>query len=141
VESDNLVVKIESTNMAWKTVIVHFILHSRSDVFSEVNVASILENVETAAQSLTKTPAITGSILFVHHVLGIKAVYSASYDFWVQPAQISTGKGQYSIKANTNATITIQTVYLDPLSSNFAFGVKEVHWKAGDSTKLQQIWF
>lgn len=67
-----------------------------------------------------------GSLFFVHHILGIKATYASDYVFAVEPAQISTQNGQFSVQSNTNTTFTIQTIYFDSMTLNFAFGVKEI---------------
>lgn len=85
---------------------------------------------------IKKATPSSDSLLFVHNILGIKALYSTKYHFAVEPAQISTGKGQYSVMSSTNASFTIQTIYFDSLTTNFAFGVKQISWTSNKATYL-----
>ena len=97
VNADTLEIKLKSSNMAWTSVSVNLILHSRNEIFYEVNVVEVAANARKAVQILKNTPSHQGSIMYVHHVLGIKADYQMSYEFYLQPVQISTGKGLYEL--------------------------------------------
>ena len=110
--------------MAWRSVTINLILHSRKDLFSEVNVVEVMPNVRKAVQILKNSPSHQGSFIYVHHILGLKADYQSSYEFYVQPAQVSTGKGQYELLSNTKTAFTVQTLYFDSLTTSFVFGVK-----------------
>jgi hypothetical protein len=94
--------------------------------------------VQKNASTVQSTSRLNTSGVYVHHILGIKATYAASYSFAVEDVQVGAG-ASYALKANSDTTFTIQTFYFDATSTAFAFGFQQASWTPGATTS-QQVW-
>lgn len=88
IENNTLVLRFKSTNMFWQSVAVNFILHSREDLFSEfTSISTIFSNLGVTANSPIEVPSINQvsslaeSLIIIHNILGITAMYSSDYYF------------------------------------------------------------
>mgnify|MGYP000327251598 CR=1 FL=1 len=93
------------------------------------------KEVTLALSNPTKTSAVV-----VHHILGVKALYSRSYNFAIDDIQVTAGNAVFSLSATTNTSFTVQSLTFDALSANFTYGFRQINWQAGNGLHKEYLW-
>jgi hypothetical protein len=99
-----------------------------------------VENVANTVQCAGQPNGGSGSIVYFHQLVGVKASYASTYDFSITPVELSSGKCSYQLKANTNTTFTVQTIGLDLQINSLAFDYQVITYTPTNGLYSQQLW-
>ena len=99
-----------------------------------------MENVANTVQCAGQPNGGSGSIVYFHQLVGVKAIYASTYDFSITPVELSSGKCSYQLKANTNTTFTVQTIGLDLQINSLAFDYQVITYTPTNGLYSQQLW-